>query len=175
MIERKGIKKEIVGTLRAPDILWKHYGPKIRRSRDSIFVVWIESRESAAETSLILFFLNVAEDEEIKLPPAMLLLNIWGTFECCVDSYLMFEYLPYVHVYSLLPFKLRALNDLSSGCVFLDHFFFWKSNLYALYPFKNHSCPVIKFYKKRKTFLLSIANDTYNFFIVLMEISSINL
>lgn len=39
MIERKGIKKEIVGTLRAPDILWKHYGPKIRRSRDSIFVV----------------------------------------------------------------------------------------------------------------------------------------
>lgn len=54
----------------------------------------------------------------------MLLLNIWGTFECCVDSYLMFEYLPYVHVYSLLPFKLRALNDLSSGCVFLDHFFF---------------------------------------------------
>lgn len=112
MIERKGIKKEIVGTLRAPDILWKHYGPKIRRSRDSIFVVWIESRESAAETSLILFFLNVTEDEEIKLPPAMLLLNIWGTFECCVDSYLMFEYLPYVHVYSLLPFKLRALNDL---------------------------------------------------------------
>lgn len=124
MIERKGIKKEIVGTLRAPDILWKHYGPKIRRSRDSIFVVWIESRESAAESSLILFFLNVTEDEEIKLPPAMLLLNIWGTFECCVDSYLMFEYLPYVHVYSLLPFKLRALNDLSSGCVFLDHFFF---------------------------------------------------
>lgn len=124
MIERKGIKKEIVGTLRAPDILWKHYGPKIRRSRDSIFVVWIESRESAAESSLILFFLNVTEDEEIKLPPAMLLLNIWGTFECCVDSYLMFEYLPYVHVYSLLPFKLRALNDLSSGCVFLDDFFF---------------------------------------------------
>lgn len=105
MIERKWIKKEIVGTLRAPDIMWKHYGPKIRRSRDSIFVVWIESRESAAETSLILFFLNVTEDEEIKLPPAMLLLNIWGTFECCVDSYLMFEYLPYVHVYSLLPFN----------------------------------------------------------------------
>lgn len=123
-IERKGIKKEIVGTLRAPDILWKHYGPKIRWSRDSIFVVWIESRESAAETSLILFFLYVTEDEEMKLPPAMLLLNIWGTFECCVDSYLMFEYLPYVHVYSLLPFKLRALNDLSSGCVSLDHFYF---------------------------------------------------
>lgn len=163
-----------MGTLRAPDILWKHYGPKIRRSRDSIFVVWIESRESAAETSLILFFLNVTEDEEIKLPPAMLLLNIWGTFECCVDSYLMFEYLPYVHVYSLLPFKLRALNDLSSGCVFLDHFFLEIKFVFSL-SLQKSLVSSNKILQEKKSFLLSIANDTYNFFIVLMEISSINL
>lgn len=34
--EKKESKKKMWEHLRAPDILWKHCGPKIRRSRDSI-------------------------------------------------------------------------------------------------------------------------------------------
>lgn len=129
--------------LRAPDILWKHCGPKIRRSRDSILSS--EANHVIRRRRLVLY---VTEDEEMN---CLLRCSCW-TFEehmsvvsihiWCLSICLMFMCILYCH--------LNCMTWTGRPFVRLCNLWSFSGNqICTSLPLKNHSCPVIKFTGKQ--------------------------
>lgn len=133
--------------LRAPDILWKHCGPKIRRSRDSILsseanhvirrrrLAYFYSFYTSLKMKKWIASCDVAAEHLRNM--SVVSIHIW-----CLSICLMFMCILYCHINCMTwtgrPF-VRLCNLWS----------FSGNQICTSLPLKNHSCPVIKFTGKQ--------------------------
>lgn len=121
--------------LRAPDILWKHCGPKIRRSRDSILS---SEANHVIRRRRLAYFYSFCTSLKMKKwiascdVAAEHLRNIWVLCRFIFDVWV--SALCSCVFFIAIKIVWRELDDPSSGCVIFDHFLEIKFVL--LYPLK---------------------------------------
>lgn len=147
--EKKRIKEEIVGTLRASDILWRICGPEIRRSRDSILSS--ESNHMIWRRRLAVFyavFYSFTEDEEMN---CLLRCSCWTFGEnlsvvsihiWCLSICLMYMCILYCH--------LNYVHWTTFRQVVYSWIIFWTSNIYATLPLQKSLVSSNKILQEKK-------------------------